>query len=736
MNDERPQAAADGSSGDAEPERRTRGRVAVRGGGTATSVPTALGREAFTARDFLIAAFYHRRIILLAALVPVLLGVGAALVSRTEFTADGLLMVLVNREYSGIQNVTDSGPAVLSIEGLKSVQSEVSIIESTDIARNAITAIGFDRLFPEHMTDRLFGLLPPTAEDRTLERGIEIFRRRMKATVQSDSNIIRITFQHPDREIALETLDALTTAYFDKRRRLFDNPSAPFLTAEVDRIATALAATEAEIQQVKLDNDVIDIEQDRLLAANQVDSVVQRRRQVSERRAGVRAQIGEAEQQIAALPKRVFDFRQNSDAVPNDDGYNLLTRLQVDRERMASQYAPGYPGLAELDRKIEAARRALKAPNQKIFFTNRDVRNPAVSYVANMILSLKIEADALEQQLGELDRQQENAEKRVATLRLADARLIDLYRKRDILNDSLREYMKRAEAAKIEENAAKVRASNVRVVQAADAPGTGRSMRIPFILAGLFGGLLFGGAAGSLGALLRHVYILPREAERGLQLPVLAEVPGQPSRFDRGDGRSAAAQLASLLQEGVADEHRLRVVQFLSVGREEGTTPVVWAVAEELAQDRGLRTLVIDLADGGERPAPAAAPPSDGVAAGAAELPVAATGKPQLWRAVGGPGSPFASLRSRLVDLEHLVEELAQRYDMVLISGPMPGISHVAQRVAATVDANILVVRAEMTRVPAALRLRDQVLEAGGGILGVVFTGRRYYLPRWAYRWF
>ena len=58
-------------------------------------------------------------------------------------------MVLVNREFSGIQNVTDSGPAVLSIEGLKSVESEIQIIESAETIRTTITTIGLQRIFPD-----------------------------------------------------------------------------------------------------------------------------------------------------------------------------------------------------------------------------------------------------------------------------------------------------------------------------------------------------------------------------------------------------------------------------------------------------------------------------------------------------------------------------------------------------------------------------------------------------------
>jgi len=60
---------------------------------------------------------------------PILGGVLSP-VDRTIEVFCGLLMVLVNREFSGIQNVTDSGPAVLSIEGLKSVESEIQIDET------------------------------------------------------------------------------------------------------------------------------------------------------------------------------------------------------------------------------------------------------------------------------------------------------------------------------------------------------------------------------------------------------------------------------------------------------------------------------------------------------------------------------------------------------------------------------------------------------------------------------
>ena len=167
-----------------------------------------------------------------------------------------------------------------------------------------------------------------------------------------------------------------------------------------------------EIEAVKVAADMIDFAQDSVLAANQVDTIIQRRRQVEERVAGVAGQLTEAEKQKTALTETVFDFYQQSDAVANDDDRNLLvTPLQTDRNRLTSLYPATSPAVREVDKKIATVREAMQSPDQKVSWTKREVRNPAVSFVANMILSLSVEQDSLKQQIAELDAQQEVAQK-------------------------------------------------------------------------------------------------------------------------------------------------------------------------------------------------------------------------------------------------------------------------------------------------------------------------------------
>ena len=399
----------------------SQGGVAI---GGAAREPWSQGQP-FTLRDVLISGFFHRRIIIFFAVLPLIVGAIAVVETKTNYTASGLLMVLVNREFSGIQNVTDSGPAVLSIEGLKSVESEIQIIESAETIRTTITTVGLERIFPDtSFIERLRGLF--SRGDNPMDDAIERFRRNLSSGVQSGSNVIRVSFSNPDRAVAIAVTNELVRAYLERRRVLFQNPTSGILAEEVQRLNDQLLGLDREIEAVKVGADIIDFAQDSVLAANQVDTIIQRRRQVEERVAGVAGQLTEAEKQKTALTETVFDFYQQSDAVANDDDRNLLTRLQTDRNRLTSLYPATSPAVREVDKKIATVREAMQSPDQKVSWTKREVRNPAVSFVANMILSLSVEQDSLKQQIAELDIQQEVAQKRLAAVRAAEAKLIEL----------------------------------------------------------------------------------------------------------------------------------------------------------------------------------------------------------------------------------------------------------------------------------------------------------------------
>lgn len=691
--------------------------------GPAPAVRSGAWSATFTARDFLIAAFFHIRIVILAALVPILAGIVAATLTKTEYTASSLVMVLVSREVTNQQSLTDSGPAVMSIEGLKQVESEVQIIESADVIRTVIEDIGIDRLFPPSPLSQLRDLFGSASR---MDRAIERFRRDLNVGVLNGSNVVEIAFTHPIRALAVETTDKVVEVYLARRRVIMQNPTARFLQVEVERFKRELGETDAAVEALKSRVGIIDFSQDAVLAANQVDAVVQRRRQVAERRVAVTSQIAEADKQLKELPETVFDFSQKSDSSGNDDDNNTLTRLLIERDRLSMQYAPGGSMMREINRKIETIRQQIASRNQRLYETSRDVRNPSIAYLNNLVLSLRIEADALGQQDRELADQQQRAEKRLAELRSAETELVELNRRRDTLNDSYREYLRRATAAQIEEAAAAERESSVRLIQNAGDAVTSRNMRLPYLGAGLLGGILFGVAAGAVASALRSNFIMPHEAERSLELPLIGEYA---SRTDTGPGAAErqVSGLTAFLLDTEVDGKPLRSVQFLATDPDEALAPLTRAIAAEITQQRGLRTLFVDLT----------APPAPGEDAGAREnggLHVAPTDVPLLWALRDRARSPLLDIRLATAEAQRLIGELGETFEAVVVCATARDSAAVGHRFMPLVDGNVLVVRAEKTRKAATLALRTSVIEAGGVPLGFVFLGRRYILPNWLYR--
>lgn len=695
--------------------------------GSDTPAPPEAGKvSSFTLRDFLIAAFFHIRIVSVAAILPLVIAIGAAFTSRTEYTANSLLLVIVTREVSNAQNVTNSGPPVMTIEGLKQVESEVQILESADVARATIEQIGIDRLYPPGRLSAITDFLG-FGEDR-LDKAVTRFQGNVRASVLSGSNVIQVSFTNPDRAIAVEATDALVRNYLAYRRKVLENPTAKILQLEVERFRRDLATVDKEIEDLKAKAGIIDFSQDAVLAANQVDSILQRRRQVSEREVAVAAQIVEADRQLKALPDSVFDFAETTNALPGDEDANTLTKLLLSRDRLAAQYAPGSQLLREIDKQIATVRQRINARQDRRYSTDRAVRNPQVNYVQNMLLSLRVEQDSLARQKGELVDQQRMAEERLTVLRNAETPLIELNRRRDALSEGFREYQRRAVAANIEETAALSRQSAVRVVQEAGAAVVKRSLVLPLLAAGVFAGLLFGGAAGAVASALRTSFITPGEAERGLGLPAIATLDAETEEADGFGTETAISSCATLLLDTRIDDEPLRTIHFLSPDTDDSLTTFTRLLAEELARQRQKRTLLIDLAN------PTPYPLAAGFTETRGGISVTGTPVPNLWAAADLEASPLLDIRQPIAESEMMMADLKTAFEFVIVCSNLKGASLVTQRFCQLVDGNILAVQAEATRQPAALHLRDSVAESGGVLLGLIFLGRRYYLPHWLYR--
>jgi Mrp family chromosome partitioning ATPase len=80
------------------------------------------------------------------------------------------------------------------------------------------------------------------------------------------------------------------------------------------------------------------------------------------------------------------------------------------------------------------------------------------------------------------------------------------------------------------------------------------------------------------------------------------------------------------------------------------------------------------------------------------------------------------------------LEPVAERYGMMIVDLPGPSATGAEVAAAAELDAVLLVVEAETTRIHTARRITQQLSASGANVLGVVLNGRRHYIPEWLYR--
>ena len=288
--------------------------------------------------------------------------------------------------------------------------------------------------------------------------------------------------------------------------------------------------------------------------------------------------------------------------------------------------------------------------------------------------------------------------------------------------------VRRAVAAGIEEAAAQARQSSVRVVQEAGASVTKRSLLLPLLAAGVFAGILFGGAAGAVASALRTSFITPGEAERALGLPTIATMDHDPEAGGAISAEKAISACATLILDTRIDDEPLRAVHFLAPDPDDTLPWFVRRLAEEFARQRQRRTLLIDLCS------PTPYPFASGVTETKGGIAVTGTPVPLLWAAADADKSPLLDIRLPIAEGELMMADLKQAFDCIVVCSNLQGASLVTQRFCQLVDGNILAVQAEETRKPAAVHLRDTVVESGGVLLGLVFLGRRFYLPQWLYQ--
>lgn len=693
------------------------------------AAPGRAGGGKVTLRDLIIVVFYYRTMLMGIMAGALLCAIAAWTFSPARYTAQLQLLLLPGTDTANPLNAGAS--ALFGGNAARDVDSEIEFIRNRSLLAKVAEDVGPGRIVPGLGERRLLGLLPPVEEKEQINSAVDALERQLKVTNPANTDLLVVLFQHRDRDTAIAVVDKLTDTYLQRRSELLVSLKSPFLKEKAQSFAKQLDKVEESIREEKSKNNILDFNQEILLALNRVDSGVQRRQSESERRAGLLGEIEETKRRIAETPATVFDFLEKTDRVDNDDTDNMLVKLYLERDRLSDLYQPDDERRVEIDRQIDTLEKVKRQPRRE-FSVRREVRNPTLDFLTNHLMQVQVEADSVNKSIDELTDQIQKSQQRVDDLRNAENRLHSLERSRGVIEQLYRDYTTRAEAAQVEEAAAALKTANIRIVAPADATLKSESGGINLALALLVAGLVVAAAAALIADWNRQVFLLPDEMETALGLPVLGTF-NEGQDFAGGASIGQIIFLAGQLGFHSGEAGGMRRLQVVSQGVNEYRREFALALARELAEGQNMRTLLLDLVEDGTaqwRALGSAKPTHE-----TAGFRLAPTAHDKLHVSIGASHSAIQWQRANKEMLDQLFEELGKRYDMVVLDVPPYRAGTEAVRLAPLVTGTILVARAEHTKRSVLDNLLAQLLGAGGDLYGAVLTGRKFYVPRAIYRW-
>lgn len=403
------------------------------------------------------------------------------------------------------------------------LNSEVEILASLDIADEVVAAIGAEKILA-----KVGGGSDPN-------QAAAVVKKNVSVEVPKHSDVLKIIFQHPDREVVQPVLTQVIASYLKKHAEIHRDLGATddFLTLQTTNLQSQLAKTEAELRQAKAKAGVVTLEEFKTANATRTariqDDILSAEADLAEHQATLKGYARlvptstEDTNTALAIPvnqvNRYKGILLRLDVLSRKE-QELLTQFTEDstpvsgvRQQMAEteqlkkQYEGKYPDLAKLV--SSQPRPAGQAAGNPVDLSAEAIQTQA--------LSSKI--DFLNSQLAQTKAEQAKVDEMETTI-------VDLQRKKELEETKYRYFSSSLEQARFDEALGAGKLSNISVAQSPSPPFRDLGQLNKLLAIIVAGGVLGGIALAFLIELaLDQTLKRPIEVEARLRLPLFLTIP-------------------------------------------------------------------------------------------------------------------------------------------------------------------------------------------------------------------
>jgi len=463
--------------------------------------------------------FKHKKAILGIFLLMVTAVTLFTVLQEPVFEAKASLLVKMFRENTsrpGMEGDANNLPRVVSQDEV--VNAEIQILTGRELAEKVIGILKMEAMYPH-----LAGESAP--KPVLMEQAVQTFGGSLQVAGVRKSNVITVSFQHNDPEMAANALNILIEAFKEKHLALHSAPQSSFIGSQLASFANKLKESEKELQEYQQRNKVFSIEEQRSLLLRQRTEFDSAYKVASSNVRENQSRIGSLKRQMKYITDNKDRYTQSERDRIIIEGKSKLLELQLKEQELRTKYKDSNKFVADTRRELEIVNKFLKDQEEMIVGKVKTA-NPVYQSMETDLFraeadlrSQNAKAEALGAQLRQLDDE-------IAALDSTENRIKDLKRQIGINEKNYLAYVDRHEEAQISEVMNRLKLSNISVIQKAVIPvkPIKPNKRMNILLGALIGAVL-GVAYAYVVEGMAQTFSDPKSVEKYLELPVLVTVP-------------------------------------------------------------------------------------------------------------------------------------------------------------------------------------------------------------------
>ncbi|WP_426012472.1 GumC family protein [Caulobacter sp. DWR2-3-1b2] len=471
-------------------------------------------RARYAPTDFVTLLWRERWLMLGVFMVIFCIGLAFATTMKKTYTASSSLFVRLGQEYVYEPRAGDAARgAVPDVDQV--IQSEAEILGSSELRERVIRKVGFGKIFPAHATK--YSRASPEGKRKLIAEGRDALARNLKIETAPDNSIIRLSYSNKNAEVAEKVLNTLLEEYLIYRRSLLIGSSDNGLERQRDIFADKLAETDTAYQAFLSGNNIGDF-------TAQKTALTQLQAQAESQKYATEAQLQDRRGRLASvrgeLARTPADMVLYRDSDMSASG--KLAQLKLDREGLLSRYRPGTQPVRDIEAQISQLEQGIASGRTNGDGARRSGPNPIWQTLQSTQNDLAAEVAALQQAQVAYSQQVQDVNQRLLRLSELEPTFNQLSRDRDVLSSNVRDFTVKEQQDQAQRRMSAEGSDNIRIVQRAVAPSTGKSLKKPILVLAFLFAAFSAACAGLVRMLLRPGLQTPASAARTLNLPVLA----------------------------------------------------------------------------------------------------------------------------------------------------------------------------------------------------------------------